>query len=130
MKEEKQQGFFAKLWAGVKANTQVEELEADLYPADKKWNTPKGGEVEYERYGSGDRVLEVELKAGLEVAAGTTVEIWIEGLQVLDLIHTGEHQKFYLKTKDGQVVPEVKRGQSAEIRVAGETLVSGIFKRD
>lgn len=126
----KKEGFFAKIWAGIKANTQVEELEANLYPEPRKMMSPKAAEVEYQRYGSGDRVLEVELTSSLAAEAGTTVEIWINETQILDLIHTGQKQKFYLRTKEGQLVPEVVKGQTAALRIGGEIIATGVFKVD
>lgn len=90
----------------------------------------KVGEIDYERYESGDARLTISLK-GAPLSAGThRVTVLINDVTVTDVEVTAGSGYLKLETTRGDSVPEVKAKDSAVVRVGEVTLCSGTFHRD
>ncbi len=85
------------------------------------------GEAEYELYANGDRELEVEIE-DVNLAAGTALTALIDGNPVGQIIlGTDRRGRLKLRTEDGQTVPVVNQGSTAQVRNGGTVLASGVF---
>lgn len=123
-------GFFRKIIDGLKENTVDVEYEAKLYPPEGSANRLKKGEIEFTRYKPGHTRLEVDLKHSLEVPENTQVEVFINNTKVFDVVFRKHMPDFELHSKQGDSVPTVNIGDTAEIKYQKQTIAKGIFRRD
>jgi hypothetical protein len=85
------------------------------------------GAATYEVYSDGQRELEVEIE-DLNLAAGTVVTAFIDGSSVGQMTLGIDHRgRLRLRTQDGQTVPNVNDGSTADVRNGQSILVTGIF---
>lgn len=123
-------GFFRKFIDAFNEHRVVAEFEAKLYPPEDSPNRLKKGEIEFTRFKPGHTKLEVELKHSLEVPENSQVEVFINDAKVCDVVFRKHMSDFELHSKQGDSVPTVNLGDTAEIKYQNQTIAQGIFRRD
>jgi hypothetical protein len=112
----------------------IEEYEADLYTVQTSWWAKlllrsKGGEVEIKRYKDGEKRMEIDLK-GVKCLDGAQVSVVIDGRVEREVEIRRGFARIRISSADGEAIPTVQIGSTAEIRYIGEVLLEGTFKLD
>ena len=84
------------------------------------------GDATYEVYQSGNRELEIEAE-DVNLANGTVLSFFVDNNLVGQVSLISQRAKLRLKTEDGQNVPNVNDGSTAEVKNGNTTLVAGVF---
>jgi hypothetical protein len=112
----------------------IEEYEADLYTIQTSWWAKlflrsKGGEIEVKRYEDGEKRMEIDLQ-GVKVPDGAQVSVVIDGRTARQVETRRGYARVRLSSVDGEIIPEVQIGSTAQIQYNGEVLLEGTFKPD
>ena len=112
----------------------IEEYEADLYTVQTTWWAKlllrsKGGEMEIKHYEDGEKRMEIDLK-GVKAPDGAQVSVAIDGRVEREVEVRRGFARVRISSADGESIPTVQIGSTAEIRYMGEVLLEGTFKRD
>lgn len=85
------------------------------------------GMAEWQLYDNGARELEVEIE-DVNLPAGTALTAVVDGNAVGQIILAADQRgRLKLRTEDGQPVPTVNDGSTAEVRNGNTVLVAGVF---
>jgi hypothetical protein len=112
----------------------IEEYEADLYTVQTSWWAKlllrsKGGEMEIKHYEDGEKRMEIDLK-GVKCPDGARVSAVIDGRVAREVEVRRGYARVRMSSAEGELIPEVRNGSTAEIRYMGEILLEGTFKLD
>lgn len=112
----------------------IEEYEADLYTIQTSWWAKlllrtKGGEIEIKHYEDGEKRMEIDLK-GVKCPDGAKVSVAIDGRVEREVEVRRGFARVRLSSTEGETIPTVHSGSTAEIRYMGEVLLEGTFKLD
>ena len=119
-------------WAAVPFLTGVEAGGVPMLVRSANLVSPSGsvnphGFAQWQLYDNGARELEVEIE-DVNLPAGTSLTAVVNG-NVIGQIALGIDQRgrIRLRTEDGQQVPTVNDGSTAEVRNGSAVLVAGVF---
>lgn len=85
------------------------------------------GNATWKLFTSGNREIEVEVE-DLNLAAGTSLNAVVDGATIGQLIvDLDRHARLKLDTEDGQTVPVVNDGSTAQVKNGTTVLVAGVF---
>lgn len=86
------------------------------------------GAAEFQLYADGNRELEVEIEDANNLPAGTVLTALVNGSQVGQIVLDVDHRgRLKLKTEDGQSVPTINNGDTAEVTNGSTVLIRGAF---
>jgi len=110
--------------------TVKKELEAKLFPVGQSsfFSRPRGI-IERKIYGKGSERLKI-LISNFKVPDGDEVEIVIGDNLLSTLKIKKGSAKLDLKSEDGNTIPQISAGESAEIRHNNNVIVKGKFTID
>ncbi len=90
-------------------------------------NIDPHGAAEWQLYQSGNREIEVEIE-DVNLGIGTSLDVFVDGNLIGQaIIDDNQRGRLKLKTEDGQAVPVVNDGSTAEVRNGTTVLVLGVF---
>lgn len=127
---DKSKGFFSRLLEGLKDASVDYSLEAELHPIDKSWFSKEFVELEYTLYSRGHSNLEIEFERKLDLPVGEVVTLQIAGQKFKDFTIDGQKIDIRLVSKNGDTIPKISLGDTAEVIHNGTTILKGEFKRD
>jgi hypothetical protein len=119
-------------WASVPYLTGVKADEVPIVVRTANLASPTGsvnphGAATWELYQSGAKELEVEIE-DVNLTAGTILNASINGNSVGQIVLQADGRgRLRLRTQDGQTVPDVNDGDTADVRNGSTVLVAGVF---
>ena len=112
---------------GVKASGDVPMVVRTANLVSPSGSVNPHGVATWQLYADGARELEVEIE-DVDLAAGTSLTALIDGSVVGTFaLDVDRRARLKLRTEDGQQVPTVNDGSTAEVRSGSTTLVVGVF---
>lgn len=112
---------------GVRASSDVPIMVRTANLASPSGSINPHGMTTWQLYANGAKELEVEIE-DVNMPASSTFGAFIDGNSIGQIVLGADQRgRLKLRTQDGQAVPDVNDGSTAEVRNGSSILVAGIF---